>query len=146
MKYVCETVKNKIVIKKLIFTFSKYLLQVSIDRIPSCINLLEILEKYVETPHFKEVYIDLEPYVNRSASRIDENFSLHRTYIVFRTLGLRHLMVVDSANRVVGIITRKDLMGFNLEERLVNRKLRGYSIEGGITKLLPSEYDDIKEV
>ena len=120
--------------------------QVSIDRIPSCINLVEILEKYVETPHFKEVYIDLEPYINRSAPRIEENFSLHRTYIVFRTLGLRHLMVVDMANRVVGIITRKDLMGFNLEERLVNRKLRGYSIEGGITKLLPSEYDDIKEV
>ena len=53
-------------------------------------------------------------------------------------------MVVDMANRVVGIITRKDLMGFNLEERLVNRKLRGYSIEGGITKLLPSEYDEMK--
>ena len=127
-----------------------FLFQVSIDRIPSCINLVEILEKYVLIPHFKEVYIDLEQYINKSAPRIEENFSLHRTYIVFRTLGLRHLMVVDMASRVVGIITRKDLMGFNLEEKLVNRKLRGYSIEGGITKLLPSEQacskEDIKDV
>jgi CBS domain-containing protein len=83
--------------------------------------------------------ISKEPYVNRSAARIDEDFSLHRTYIVFRTLGLRHLTVVDAANRVVGIITRKDLMGFNLEERLEQRKRRGYSLTGGVVRLLPSE-------
>ena len=105
-----------------------------------------MLEKFVDTAYYKDIYINLEPYINHSAPRIEENFSLHRTYIVFRTLGLRHLMVVDMASRVVGIITRKDLMGFNLEEKLVNRKLRGYSIEGGITKLLSSETDEIKEV
>ena len=43
------------------------------------------------------------------------------------------------ANRVVGIISRKDLMGFNLEEKLEQRKRRGFSLEGGIQKLLPSE-------
>ena len=43
------------------------------------------------------------------------------------------------ASRVVGIISRKDLMGFNLEEKLEQRKRRGYSLEGGIQKLLPSE-------
>jgi len=80
-----------------------------------------------------------EPYINRSSPRIEEDFSLHRTYIVFRTLGLRHLTVVDMANRAVGIITRKDLMGFNLEEKLEQRKRRGYSITGGVLKLLPSE-------
>ena len=46
------------------------------------------------------------------------------------------------ANRVVGIITRKDLMGFALEERLEQRKRRGFSIEGGIQKLLPSEQQE----
>ena len=80
-----------------------------------------------------------EPFVNRSALHVQEDFSLHRTYIVFRTLGLRHLTVVDNANRVVGIISRKDLMGYNLEEKLEQRKRRGYSLEGGIQKLLPSE-------
>ena len=67
---------------------------------------------------------------------------MHRTYIIFRTLGLRHLTVVDMANRVVGIISRKDLMGFALEERLEQRKRRGFSIEGGIQKLLPSEQQE----
>ena len=80
-----------------------------------------------------------ESYINRSAPHIEENFSLHRTYIIFRTLGLRHLTVCDMANRVVGIISRKDLMGFALEEKLEQRKRRGYSLEGGIQKLLPSE-------
>ena len=119
------------------------------DRIPTCINITELLTTFTEKPNFRRIVINLEPYINRSAPRIDENFSLHRTYIVFRTLGLRHLTVVDMANRVVGIITRKDLMGFNLEEKLVNRTIRGYSLEGGITKLLPSELlprDDARDL
>ena len=82
--------------------------------------------------------------MNRSALHIEEDFSLHRTYIVFRTLGLRHLTVTDMANRVVGIISRKDLMGFSLEERLEQRKRRGYSLEGGVQKLLPSEQAESK--
>ena len=83
-----------------------------------------------------------EPYINRSAPHIEENFSLHLTYIIFRTLGLRHLTVVDLANRVVGIVSRKDLMGYNLEEKLEQRKRRGYSLEGGVQKLLPSEQSE----
>jgi len=51
-----------------------------------------------------------------------EKFSLKRTYVIFRTLGLRHLTIVDDRNVVKGIITRKDLMGFNLQERL-SRKI-----------------------
>ena len=86
-----------------------------------------------------KTYVSQEPYVNRSAPHIEEDFALHRTYIVFHTLGLRHLTVVDIGNRVVGIISRKDLMGFNLEEKLEQRKRRGFSLEGGIQKLLPSE-------
>lgn len=114
------------------------------ERMPTCIGVESILKRYVHMPHYRHVLVDLEPYINRSAPRIDENFSLHRTYIIFRTLGLRHLTVVDVANRVVGILTRKDLMGFNLEEHLVNRRLRGFSLDGGITKLLPSEQEEAK--
>lgn len=53
---------------------------------------------------------------------VHANFSLQRTYNIFRTLGLRHLTVVDLRNRVVGIITRKDLMAFRLEEKLFEFK------------------------
>ena len=56
--------------------------------------------------------------MNQSAVSIQDKFSLHRTYIIFRTLGLRHLTVVDQHNHVLGILTRKDLMGYAMEERL----------------------------
>lgn len=49
-----------------------------------------------------------EPYLNKSCPTIPRSFSLHRTYIIFRTLGLRHLTVVNDINEVVGMITRYD--------------------------------------
>ena len=53
--------------------------------------------------------------MNSSAVRVDENFSLLRAYMVFRTLGLRHLIITDAANQVRGIVTRKDLLGYRLD-------------------------------
>jgi len=53
-----------------------------------------------------------------SMPKIDHDYSLYRTYLLFRTLGLRHLVVIDTHNHVVGMITRKDLMQFNMEEKL----------------------------
>ena len=50
--------------------------------------------------------------------KVDKDFSLYRTYVIFRTLGLRHLVVVNVHNQVVGLITRKDLMPFKMQERL----------------------------
>ena len=62
--------------------------------------------------------MDLGPYVNTSALSVHTSFSVQRTYILFRTLGLRHLVVVDDLNRVVGMVTRKNLLG-----QWVNQKL-----------------------
>ncbi|KAM7450840.1 hypothetical protein ABFA07_001533 [Porites harrisoni] len=76
------------------------------------------LDLYAENPRYQNLFINLSPYVNHSAPTVQETFSLHRTYIIFRTLGLRHLTVVDERNRVRGIITRKDLMGFQMEKRI----------------------------
>ncbi|XP_059079772.1 chloride channel protein C-like [Tigriopus californicus] len=64
-------------------------------------------------------FMDLSDYVNTSGVSVPRDFSLQRTYIIFRSLGLRHLVVVNEKNAVEGIITRKDLMGFALEDRLV---------------------------
>ncbi|KAG2469526.1 CLCC protein, partial [Polypterus senegalus] len=81
-------------------------------------------ERIFESEDLKsDVYINQlsyeeEPYINQSATTVHNGFSLHRTYRIFRKLGLRHLTVVDKKNQVVGIITRKDLMEFNLEEML----------------------------
>jgi chloride channel 7 len=54
-----------------------------------------------------EQALDLRPYMNTSAPAIPETFSLDRAYLMFRQLGLRHLVVVDKHNHVKGIVTRK---------------------------------------
>jgi len=37
---------------------------------------------------------------------------------MFRTLGIRHLVVTDQHNQVMGMITRKDLMAFMVDEKI----------------------------
>ena len=51
--------------------------------------------------------LDLRPYIDSIAAAVQESFALERTYVVFRTLGLRDLVVVDRHNHVKGMITRK---------------------------------------
>ena len=43
-----------------------------------------------------------------------------QVFEVFRTMGLRHLVVLDDQGRALGIITRKDLIEENLK-RIVKR-------------------------
>lgn len=38
------------------------------------------------------------------------NTSLQRGYKMFRTLGLRHLYIIDHHNRIIGIVTRTELL------------------------------------
>jgi chloride channel 7 len=44
--------------------------------------------------------IDLRPVMNTAPYCINETASLVRTYRLFRTMGLRHLCVVNSHNQV----------------------------------------------
>jgi chloride channel 7 len=46
--------------------------------------------------------------------QVPDSLSVERTYILFRTMGLRHLMVIDEHCHVRGIVTRKDLLGHRL--------------------------------
>ncbi len=39
---------------------------------------------------------------------LQQNVSVQRCFALFRTLGLRHLLVCDELNGVVGVVTRKD--------------------------------------
>ena len=68
--------------------------------------------------NFENVSINLRPFVNTSAVAIQMSFSMARTYILFRTLGLRHLTVVNESNEVAGIVTRKDLIAEKLDAAL----------------------------
>ncbi|KAG5587794.1 hypothetical protein H5410_048228 [Solanum commersonii] len=62
------------------------------------------------TPDDLEMYIDLAPFLNPSPYVVPEDMSLTKVYNLFRQLGLRHLLVVPRPARVIGIITRKDLI------------------------------------
>ena len=68
--------------------------------------------------NFENVSINLRPFVNTSAIAIHTSFSVARTYILFRTLGLRHLTILDESNQVTGIVTRKDLTSDKLDKAL----------------------------
>ncbi|XP_074879367.1 chloride channel protein C-like [Buteo buteo] len=92
--------------------------KITVEKLPNLSRLTVLLNRYTTDPRYQQLFINLDPYINKSAMSVQAHFSLQRTYIIFRTLGLRHLTVVDRQNRVVGVITRKDLMPFPLEERL----------------------------
>ncbi|KAM8966882.1 chloride channel protein C-like [Pelodytes ibericus] len=99
-----------------IITILKYQ-EVTVEKVPHEGHMNSLLEKYSTDPQYQQLFINLEPYINKSAVSVQSHFSLQRTYVVFRTLGLRHLTVVDLQNRAVGIITRKDLI--SLERKLI---------------------------
>eukprot|EP01065_Artemidia_motanka_P005048 TRINITY_DN12406_c0_g1_i1.p1 TRINITY_DN12406_c0_g1~~TRINITY_DN12406_c0_g1_i1.p1 ORF type:complete len:922 (+),score=168.47 TRINITY_DN12406_c0_g1_i1:58-2823(+) len=69
------------------------------------------------SPGMFECYIDLSPYINRSCFTVQHGFSLKLTYELFTSMGLRHLIVLDG-KKCVGVITRKDMLSQNLEDRL----------------------------
>lgn len=92
--------------------------ELTIEKLPNPELTMKKLKKYTEDPRYQRLYIDLTPFINESAMCISEKFSLYRTYMIFRTLGLRHLVVVNDWNQVTGIVTRKDLMDFQMIERV----------------------------
>lgn len=61
-------------------------------------------------------WLDLRPYIDNAAYTVNEHASILRTYRMFRTLGLRHLCVIDKRNNVLGIITRADLSSIHSED------------------------------
>eukprot|EP00758_Cryptobia_borreli_P000967 Tbor_TRINITY_DN1819_c0_g1::TRINITY_DN1819_c0_g1_i1::g.23089::m.23089/K05016/CLCN7; chloride channel 7 len=65
-----------------------------------------------------KMFIDISTYIDYSAYCIQEATSLSRTYHMFCTLGLRHLVIVNRRNIVIGIITRKDLVADIILERV----------------------------
>ena len=64
-----------------------------------------------------EMFIDLKPYLNPSPYVVTEDASYAKLYTLFRTLGLRHLLVVPRPRAVLGVLTRKDLMDEEVEAR-----------------------------
>lgn len=57
----------------------------------------------------RQHWVDLTPYMNQTPYLIQEDAPFTRAYRLFRSMGLRHLIVVNRCNNVCGIITRREL-------------------------------------
>ncbi|XP_076839677.1 H(+)/Cl(-) exchange transporter 7 isoform X2 [Brachyhypopomus gauderio] len=62
----------------------------------------------------RECMMDLSEFMNPTPYTVPQETSLPRVFKLFRALGLRHLVVVDDENKVVGLVTRKDLARYHL--------------------------------
>ncbi|XP_068606085.1 H(+)/Cl(-) exchange transporter 7 [Brachionichthys hirsutus] len=62
----------------------------------------------------RECMMDLTEFMNPTPYTVPQDTSLPRVFKLFRALGLRHLVVVDDENRVVGLVTRKDLARYHI--------------------------------
>jgi chloride channel 7 len=86
------------------------------------------------TPCTDCVWIDLRPYMDTSPYVIFSTASVSKTYRLFRTLGLRHVVILESDSKnsnsnndrkPVGIITRHDLR----KEKLLDKGLSPVSLQ-----------------
>eukprot|EP01084_Bolivina_argentea_P039972 73855_1 len=78
------------------------------------INVEKILYQSIEEEQ-KGNYLDFTPYMNLSPFTVKDNTPVITIYALFRSLGLRHLMVTNKLNEIVGIITAKELDEHHLE-------------------------------
>lgn len=78
--------------------------QKSYPRYPSLDQVIEGLSD--EMYHYR---VDLRAIMNPTSYTVLYSASFPRIYQLFRSLGLRHLVVTDDRNQVVGMLTRKDL-------------------------------------
>ncbi|XP_063286772.1 H(+)/Cl(-) exchange transporter 7 isoform X2 [Pelobates fuscus] len=62
----------------------------------------------------RDCLMDLTEFMNPTPYTVPQEASLPRVFKLFRALGLRHLVVVDNRNRVVGLVTRKDLARYRI--------------------------------
>nr|XP_020637813.1 chloride transport protein 6 [Pogona vitticeps] len=62
--------------------------------------------------------VDVTPYMNPSPFTVSPNTHVSQVFNLFRTMGLRHLPVVNAVGEIVGIITRHNLTHEFLQARL----------------------------
>ena len=63
------------------------------------------------------MYVSLLPYVDAGAYIVSEETSARRVWKLFRSLGMRHIVVVDTRHLPIGMITRRDLIMHAVADR-----------------------------
>ncbi|XP_038132653.1 chloride transport protein 6 [Cyprinodon tularosa] len=96
------------------------------------LSFSEMTEDYPRYPDIHEVdlallnprmIVDVTPYMNTSPYTVSPNTRISQVFNLFRTMGLRHLPVVNAVGEIVGIITRH-----NLTHEFLVAKLRQHYI------------------
>ncbi|KAK0590180.1 hypothetical protein LWI29_023623 [Acer saccharum] len=77
------------------------------------------IEEVAVTRDEMEMYIDLHPLTNSTPYTVMESISVAKALVLFREVGLRHLLIVPKyeaagASPVIGILTRQDLRAYNI--------------------------------
>jgi chloride channel 7 len=78
------------------------------------IELNELETRMTEQDY--EKVLNLAPFVHRSSAVVYHDCSLSTAYTMFRSLGLRQLVVINHHNEPVGMITRVDLTHNHIEK------------------------------
>jgi len=63
----------------------------------------------------RQSWVDLTPYMHRDPISLYTYSRASHVYRVFRTLGLRHLLILSRNFEVAGIVTRKCLQRGNIQ-------------------------------
>ncbi|XP_059172369.1 H(+)/Cl(-) exchange transporter 7-like [Physella acuta] len=69
------------------------------------------------SPEEKKFSLNLAPFINQSHYVVLETASYSSIFRKFRSLGLRHMVVINFKNQVIGIVTRKDLARYMTESK-----------------------------
>lgn len=72
------------------------------------VDINTVLKIVTEEDREKKV-LDVTPYIEIGHYTVNQFVSVHRAFQLFRSLGLRDLIVTDAFGRPVGVITRHDL-------------------------------------
>ncbi|WOG83917.1 hypothetical protein DCAR_0103095 [Daucus carota subsp. sativus] len=77
------------------------------------------IEEVAVTKDDMEMYVDLHPLTNTTAYTVVETMSVAKALVLFREVGLRHMLVLpkfqgSGVSPVVGILTRQDLRAHNI--------------------------------
>ncbi|BES99966.1 Hypothetical protein NTJ_12783 [Nesidiocoris tenuis] len=76
-----------------------------------------------------EKIVDLELYMDPTPIAVTKITSFDSVYRLVSCLGLRHIIVVDSGYKVVGVITRKKLSAYRLHVNLIHASITKYQIK-----------------
>ncbi|KAK7364892.1 hypothetical protein VNO80_13638 [Phaseolus coccineus] len=77
------------------------------------------IEDVAVTKEEMEMFVDLHPLTNTTPFTVLESMSVAKALVLFRQVGLRHMLVVpkyqaSGVSPVIGILTRQDLLAYNI--------------------------------